>query len=254
MVIIKITLCFTTMKAVISQKPVIRVLLVIFAFLLVGHFAALYCKFGLEKPNGFGIVPLFLFDRENNLPTLFSGVQLAIAALLALGIAYHFRAQEPGGSRPWFIVAIVLTYLGIDDMSSIHDHIDLALMARVETTGLIHWPWVIPYAILALGIIVYFIPFFFRLPVATRIVFATSAAMYIFGGIGMEMIGARHAEHAGEEGLRYALFTTIEESLEMLAVTLLIAGLIHYINNHAKTLSVTFLPESSEKNALPTEP
>lgn len=238
------------MKAVIRQKRVIRVLLLLFAFLLLGQFLALYCRFGLDKPNAFGIVPLFLFDRENNLPTLFSGVQLAIAALLALGIAYFVRSQQTGKARPWFIIAAVLSYLGIDDMASIHDHIDLAIMARVETTGLIHWPWVIPYAILALGIMIYFVPFFFKLPVKTRLFFATSAAMYIFGGIGMEMIGASHAEHAGEDGLQYAIYTTIEESLEMLAVTLLIAGLIHYINHFAKSLSITFIPETSEQSNL----
>lgn len=253
MIIIKFTIYSIIMKAVIIQKRVIRVLLLLFAFLLAGQFLALYCRFALEKPNAFGIVPLFLFDRENNLPTLFSGVQLAIAALLALAIAYFVRSQKTGKARPWFIIAAVLSYLGIDDMASIHDHIDLAIMARVETTGLIYWPWVIPYAILALGIIIYFVPFFFKLPVATRIFFATSAAMYIFGGIGMEMIGASHAEHAGEEGLRYAVFTTIEESLEMLAVTLLIAGLLHYINHFAKGLSITFLPEAYLRNDLEAE-
>lgn len=230
------------MNILIKQKTVISLLLCTYAILLVCHLVALFCIFYLDKPNALGIVPIFHFNLENNLPTLFSGIQLWIGSLLALSIAFHTRATNSGQHRHWFAIAAILAYIGIDDVASIHEHVDLLMMARMETTGLIHWPWVIPYAILAFLIIIFFIPFFLKLPNMTKLLFATAAAMFLCGAIGCEMLGASHAENNGEGTLHYAILSTIEESLEMLAVMTAIAGLLHYMTNYTSNLSVTLAP------------
>lgn len=220
------------MEVKIRLKSVVGALLCTYALLLAGHLLALFFLIQLERPNALGIVPLFHFDMEANLPTLFSGFQLACAGLCAFGIAKFERAKSEGNHRHWFIIGCILTFIGIDDMAHIHENLDTIIMSRVETSGLVHWPWVIPYSILALIVAAYFLPFFLRLPSHLKFYFAVSAGLFISGAIGMEMFAARHAQEFGEETITYATLMTIEESLEMLSITLLLYGLLSHMVSH----------------------
>ncbi|MDF1739907.1 MAG: hypothetical protein P1U86_12170 [Verrucomicrobiales bacterium] len=220
------------MEVKIRLKAFMGALLCTYALLLGGHILALYFLIQLERPNALGIVPVFHFDREANLPTLFSGFQLACAGLCAFGISKFERSKSGGSPRHWFIIGCILLFIGIDDMAHLHENLDTIIMSRVETSGLIHWPWVIPYSILALIVAGYFLPFFLKLPSHLKFYFALSAGMFVTGAIGLEMFAARHAQKFGEETTTYAIFMTIEESLEMLSITLLLYGLLSHMVKH----------------------
>jgi hypothetical protein len=76
------------------------------------------------------------------------------------------------------------------------------------------------------------------LPKQPRFYFITAAALYIGGALGMEIIGGVYADFDGQQNLAYALFTNLEEVLEMLGVITFIYGLLHYIGNWKDALEI----------------
>ncbi len=229
------------MEIKLRLKTFIGAILCTYAVLLGGHLLALFFLIQLDSPNALGLVPIFHFDREANLPTLFSGFQLACAAFCAFGIAKFERAKSGGSPRHWFIIGCILLFIGIDDMAHLHENLDTIIMSRVETSGLLHWPWVIPYSILALVVAVYFLPFFLRLPRHLKFYFGLSAGLFLTGAIGLEMLAASHAQGNGEETVSYAILMTVEESFEMLAITILLYGLLSHIVNNLDGLRGSFV-------------
>lgn len=229
------------MKIAIKGRRIVVLLLVVFGILFLGNLTAVYCQVALEAESAFGIVPIFHFDRESNLPTLFSGAMLAFAGILAFLIGRQHRGSGVGSHRGWYLVGGVLVFLAIDECAQLHDNLQFILMPRIETSGLLYWPWVIPYAGLALVVVALLFRFFLRLPRVTQGLFAIAAAAYLTGALGMEMIAARHSEQHGSEGWTYHAFVIVEESLEMMAVILLIGGLFHYAGRFADGLRLTLV-------------
>jgi hypothetical protein len=70
------------------------------------------------------------------------------------------------------------------------------------------------------------IPFLFRLPARFRLLFIVSGAVYVGGGIGVEIVSQLYADASGKWDPIYAALATLEETLEMLGVALLIYALL----------------------------
>lgn len=228
------------MKIELNGRKLIIFLVTIYGVLLVGHMLALTCLHGLGRHYAFGIVPTFHFDREANLPTLFSGVMLTLAGFLAFLIGRKLSSIGGKPYRPWYLIAAILWFLAVDEMAHLHENLDLIISWRYKTTGVLHWPWVGPYAIIFLVVVGILLRFFLQLPRATQGFLASFATIYVCGAIGMEMLAANHAEDNGEETLTYLLLMTIEESLEMIAVMVLITGLLNHARRFASCLEASF--------------
>ncbi|MCG8600623.1 MAG: hypothetical protein MI807_10815, partial [Verrucomicrobiales bacterium] len=129
----------------------------------------------------------------------------------------------------------------IDEMSHLHEHLDFILTYRYETTGVFHWPWIIPYGILVIVTGVVLFKFFLRIPTATKIFFVSAALIYVGGAIGMETQSAVYVEgnNESESGMPYYILVTIEESMEMIGVIVVIFGLFHYIANRWENFAFT---------------
>jgi hypothetical protein len=69
--------------------------------------------------------------------------------------------------------------------------------------------------------------------------FCISASVYLFGVLGMEMIGSDHAHEHGDT-LGYGVIASVEEVAEMTGVILFIHALIDYIERQVGRLSVSF--------------
>lgn len=130
--------------------------------------------------------------------------------------------------RAWFGIGAILAFLAIDELCLVHEALDWILMARLGTTGAIAWPWVIPYAVIALGVAVFFLRFFLTLGRRYQWTFAAAAVLYVGAAIGFEMLEAIHVERHGVDSLGYGLLYTAEETLEMLAVMIANHGLMLY--------------------------
>lgn len=181
----------------------------------------------------------FDFNTESNFPTFFSSLVLLSNAVFLYLISRH-RAVKYG--RLWLFLALVFTFLSLDEMLHIHEHLVNPMRYLFNTSGYLYFAWVIPYAlfVLVLGVMCYKLLFHY-LPKRTRNLFILAGTLFLFGAIGMELFGAKHAEIYGEGTLSYFYMYTIEETLEMLGSCLFCYALLDYIQSTIKSVEVQFL-------------
>ena len=216
------------------------------------HSLAVYLQLVLKRDFAYGIVPLFHFDREGNFPTLYSSFALAIASGLSFLIYRWRKTIRDGNSKPWIVLAAMLTFLAIDENASLHDQLDYILTPMLETSGWLAWPWVLPYALLAGLFTIVYLPFYLRMPFRYQAIFGIAAILYVVGTLGLEMGGAVATRNYGEESLNYALLVTIEELMEMSAIILTIHGLAKYITDECSGFMIRFTVHDSHAVAIPS--
>ena len=163
-------------------------------------------------------------DRELNLPTLFSTLLLFTAARLLMQLS-NASQQEPAAD--WTLLSRIFVFLAVDEALQIHEilifpglrhHIHPALAST----------WVIPYGLIALGLLWRFRHFLTTLSAKTSNSFLCAGGVYISGAIGMEMVGS-FAVRSGIIRLHsfwYGSITGIEESLEILGLILFLHALM----------------------------
>lgn len=208
-----------------------------------GNALSLYAIFAKGLDFALGVIPLFNFDEEANFPTLFNGVLLAGASFWAFSIARWSRLHGGDLHRFWFALGGVLAFLCLDELCHIHETLDWILKTRIETSGYLAWPWVMPYALLALVLGALFLRFFLRLPSRYRWIFGICGALYAGAALLFEMWEAAYTEKHGEEVLGYAILYTFEENFEILALLVTNWGMMDYLAKHCAGLSLTLKVE-----------
>ncbi|MFY0637813.1 hypothetical protein [Maricaulis maris] len=188
--------------------------------------------------DGWGIVTLLHFDREQNLPTLFSVLLL----LGASGLAVRQASIQPDQTvlrTGWYTVATVLALMAIDEFVSVHERVDAAMRYYLGTDVLPYAAWPIPYVLglAALGAILW--RWFVALGLWRALALMTAGAIYLGGAVGMEFIAGEYLtrldpHHAGVTDLTRDLLATLEETLEMIGLILLIQTLVRTPGKRAK--------------------
>ena len=74
--------------------------------------------------------------------------------------------------------------------------------------------------------------FFFQLEKKYKILFLASAALFFIGALGFEIISGRYANYNDTRNITYNMITTVEETLEMGGISLLVYSLFDYIKTH----------------------
>ncbi|TWU34947.1 hypothetical protein [Novipirellula artificiosorum] len=182
------------------------------------------------------LVEWFGLDEEGNFPAFFSSVLLLVAScqfavIHALYLTSQSRALSDRKSsflsKHWLILSAVFLFLTLDEAVQIHEMFDnQSLLSFMNTSGLLAWPWVIVYGVLVAVFVLFFFRFWLALTPRYRRLSFIAASMYVAGAIGGEMIGAAVYTSGQGKSVSYFLIYTLEEVLEMLAITLLI-----YANN-----------------------
>ncbi len=210
-----------------SPRKSLLVLLSIIALLVLANIAGIFARFAFDEESLFGLVGLFDLHSERNIPTLFSSLQLTLAGLLLFLIG---RKHQSNGKKyiAWIVLAAIFLFLAIDETAAIHERLGDPLRSVLSPGGFFYFPWVIPYGIAVLLILVCFSRFLMQLPKPINTWFLASGAIYIGGALGSEMLGARHKELFGSDNISYALYYTVEETLEMLGIALFIYALLKY--------------------------
>ncbi|MDX1553692.1 MAG: hypothetical protein R3198_13775 [Marinobacter sp.] len=217
------------LRIVVAPFRVTAMLCGIFLALFVAHSIGLLLTYGLGHDYVKGLVPLFNIALEGNVPTFYASLLLFLNGLLFL---FLWRVSDPAetGRKTWLLLSVVFMFLSLDEFASIHELLIRPVREAVGTGGLLYFAWVIPYALLviALGIIV--APTLWRLGSRYRILFGTSAAIFLGGAIGVEMLGGNYFESQdGEADLNYRLFQTAEESMEFFGLIFLVYTLLDLI-------------------------
>jgi hypothetical protein len=169
-------------------------------------------------------VDVFNLNEEGTLGTWFSSAALAV---VALGCAVLARADDDRHRRGWHVTAAVFALASLDEVAQLHDRVG-KLVGNGD--GPFYFGWVIPGAVAAVVLVGALVNFGRRLarPLAVRL--ALGSALFLFGAVGMEMVGGRELASGLDDrtfveietSRRYLLTTGVEETFELVGEGLLV--------------------------------
>lgn len=218
------------MAITLEPRIVLKWLFIIIGFLLFANLVGITFKHFIGHDYVYGLVPLFNFNTEKNIPTLYSSLTLMVSALMLLFIAESNR--KLGVSYiPWLGMGIIFIFLSIDEFASLHENLNRPVRETVGASGVLYFAWIIPYIALLFLFLAFYARFLLRLPRKVMLLFLLSGGVFVSGAVGMEMIGGLLADKhgLGGVGLAYSLVTTFEELLEMVGVAIFIYALLIYM-------------------------
>ncbi|WP_336495267.1 hypothetical protein [Aliivibrio fischeri] len=225
------------MNIELNSKKLLMFFISIIVFLVIANGFAIISEHFLSYSHMETIIRLFNVDKEMNVPTLYSSCAMIFASVLLALIAYvHFNKNEQ--YLAWAGLSAIFLFLALDEMTELHEMLVGPVRNSLNTTGILYFAWVIPYAALLLVFGLTYFKFLFRLPTNTRNRLILAGIIYVSGALVMELIGGKIAEQYSTDALIYAISYTIEETLEMLGIATLIYTATTYISEQFPTLSV----------------
>jgi len=227
------------MEISLEPKKTVCLFILIASGLLFAHVCGLFSTYYFGHPRVYGLVRLFDFDAEQNVPSLYSTVMLFFSALLLLTIAANKKHESGSYASHWLWLGYIFVFLSLDEACSVHEKLMLPLRSVLHASGLLFYTWVVPYSIILIFFMLSYIDFTLKLPTKTRFLFITSGAVFICGAIGIEMLGGRHASLYGKSNVLFASYCTIEELLEITGIVIFIYALMSYIKCEFGGLSLT---------------
>ena len=226
------------MEIRVHPKQVAIAFLWVAAVLTVINSVLLFFYFYLDDDELFGLVDLFDFAIEGNIPTLYSAVAILFCSAL-LALITHANWHQPDGRRfYWLGLTILFLFLAIDEGAAIHEAVGSYFERYLFAEGFLYFMWVVPYGIATVVLGLVFLKFVWELPKNTRARFIVAGVIFLTGVLGIEMLGAREADLHGTETVAYCIFYSLKEMLEMLGIILFIYALLSHLAQETGRLSI----------------
>lgn len=130
----------------------------------------------------------FDLGHEPSLPNWYSSIALLAASVLLAIIATAEKYAASIDTSRWYALSAGFLLMAVDEAILIHAMANAPLHEWLNTGGLLYFAWVIPYFILVLLLGAFFLPFLLRLNSRTRSLFVISAALFVSGAVGVELI------------------------------------------------------------------
>lgn len=223
------------------------------AFLLVlVSTAGQLVKFLTGHDELLGLISLTFVDEEQNVPTLFSALLWAFAALCSAVVTVLARKRKAPDVWRWAVLSMGFLYIAFDEGLALHERLRVPLSALLGSGELDRSYLAIRGLAAAVVLTLLFWGFLRRLPAKTRFTFVAAAFLFLGGAVGFDLVGAHHAESHGGNNSTYAMIATVEESLEMAGVIVLIYGLLTYLAENYK--EVRFRLDASEESSRSKPP
>lgn len=219
------------MEYSISPKRVVIVMLGIIAVLATMHITQLIIFFHIGDPEIFDFIEIIDFDYEANLPSFYSSTAIIFCAALLWAISLYKRRENAPYRYHWIGLAIIFTFLGIDEAIALHEDIGDIVEEQewVNAKGFLFFAWVVPYGILLVLFAITYLKFVFALPRQTMILFISAGTIFISGAVGIEIFSAREADLNGTDTVTYSTLYTLEELCEMTGIVVFCYALLRYI-------------------------
>ncbi len=228
------------MDIVIYPKKVFVYFLWVILILLAADLLGIISTYYFGHNNVYGLVNLFDFDTERNIPTFYSTIALFfVSVLLYLITLVHKKLKS--SYFLWLGLSIIFLFLSVDEFISIHERLVTPMSKLFMAAEQVHpAAWAIPYGTVLLVIIMVYTRFLIGLSKRIRNLFLLSGTVFVSGAIGFEYLGGRYYMLYGEDNLTYALLYTCEEFLEMLGIVFFIYTLLLYIVTELQSLKIAF--------------
>ena len=180
-------------------------------------------------------------NAEKGYGTLYSTAQLFL-----LGMVVLITAREDYGNGaqwrdkfPWFFVAFVYFFIGLDDCVGIHENF-IAIGGKLALDSVIfhfihEWLWF--YAPIALGVAVFLVRFFLkRFFYSPRLMVTMFIALALWVGVlVLEALSKKVVDPLSYDYTR--ILVGVEEGFEMLGATLFMIGFSRHLKNINEKLS-----------------
>jgi len=189
------------MEIILKPRKTAGILSIIVFLLTSAHIAGQFSTYYLGYDNIFGLIPMFNLNSEENIPALFSTLMLLFSSILLAVIAYAVKKSGVAYFYHWLGLSLIFLFLSMDESLSFHESMTVPLRKGLNTSGLLFYAWVIPYAIALLILILLYLKFFISLPAKTRNLLIIAAVLYIVGVIGIELLGGQKRRHGVEVGI-----------------------------------------------------
>ena len=136
-------------KLILSPQKTALFLFYILLFLIGAQIIGLIMAYGFGHRRLFGLIPLFNFNTEQNIPTLFNTLLFILNSALFFFI---WRAQGTTHKSRWIwlFLSVIFLFLAVDESCEIHEKLSTPFHETFYTSGLLYFAWVIPYGIAAL--------------------------------------------------------------------------------------------------------
>jgi len=226
------------MNLKLFPKQILKINMYLIFFLLLANILGIISKYYFDLQSIYGLVPLFDFDTEKNIPTFYSSIALLFTSILLYSIALAHKKLK-SSYLMWLGLSLIFLFLSIDEISQIHERFTKPTRDAFQTSGILFFAWIIPYGILLVIFIISYSKFLFNLPKNTMILFLVSGTIFVSGAIGFEMLGGRHAELYGGNNILYFFYYTCEEFLEMTGIAIFIYTLLSYMINQFESIKIT---------------
>ena len=214
-----------------------RKLLWIGCLLVLAHGVAMALKYYAGNDIAFGLVPLFDFYEEGNVPTYASTLNLLLTSVLLFAIAGLAREAGHKDVVAWRILAAGFLFMSVDEFADLR--IILSKMvkavagAHFEAVPVLSVAWTIPVAAIVVAVALYMVPFLLRLKKVYMFNFALAGAAFVFAAIGFETIEGHHVlQTNGVRDVAFMLMVTAEETMEIFSILYFQYFLLRYINEY----------------------
>lgn len=243
--------------------------------LLIGLLAAeaslalLHIVFTWPGPDYWGVDlwRLFHVDREANLPTWFSALQLALLALVCAVIWMIERDAEDtvANTNIWAAFAAGAVFLSADEAASIHERLGHGFATLVDASepgSVVHalgyyesYYWALLYAPIAIPLSAFVVRHAWRALWTLRWRVSAAVAVFLTGAIVLDFIEGRFGT-ANHTGIPYTVGSfsglldifLLEELMEMVGVTIVLhAFAVHGCERLAAGRSVSARQEPAER-------
>ncbi|HEY9771525.1 MAG TPA: hypothetical protein V6C71_24025 [Coleofasciculaceae cyanobacterium] len=221
----------------ISPKKIAKFLtLIVVGFTLV-NLAGFFIQYVLGFRRLDRFIGLLNVGDDSSIPTWYSSFALLICATLLMVIAIvKGRRKEPYFCH-WAMLSIIFMVMSIDEVVMIHENMG-DILGESFKNGFFYYSWVI----LAIPAIIIFalayLKFIIHLPTKIRHLFLIAGAIFVMGGLGLEMLSAFYDSLYRTSNLTYNLIMIAEEFLEMLGIIIFIYALLSYLKLHLTAIQV----------------
>ena len=194
------------MEYSLNPRRIALVMLSIIALLATLHITQLIIFFYIGDPEVFDFIEIIDFDYEANLPSFYSSTAIIFCAVLLWAISLDKRRTQAPYRYHWIGLAIIFTFLGIDEAIALHEDIGDIVEEQewVNAKGFLFFAWVVPYGILLVVFALSYLKFVFALPRQTMILFVSAGIIFITGAVGIEIFSAREADLNGTDTVTYS--------------------------------------------------
>lgn len=216
------------MRIELSPRRALQLLLAAVALLGAADVATRLLVFGWGLSPELYPLKLFDFNAEGNLPALFSGF-LHLGAALALAVAASASRSASGPWRLWAGLSAVFCFLATDEWLGFHERLTHLFKGTGVARGVFYFAWVIPYGLATLALGVAYLRFVLALPPRTRNLFFASAALFLAGAVGCELVSGPIVEDLGRGHPAFAAEVFVEETLEMCGMSLFIYAVLDHL-------------------------